>query len=374
MRMVLVSLGLLLLVAGCGNTVMTMQPAPTPAVTIPTSAIARFVRPTALAYERDVAVCEDPAAAGLVEQTRSAAADMRMALKIAPPNSGSPQWRLAKRFSECVALSTSHLRRLVAEAKGKRSVRAGRRDLLAAAAWAQRAQTAYGAYLAHVKHVRVPTARPSLLPSPSSPAGQGSSVVAPDWAGYGATGGGFRSVTATWTEPDVSIPQDGRTTEVSTWVGLDGQGNIPLEQVGTEAFCTQGVPFVFHKAFFEMLPKPPVYLALEVNTGDEMTATVTALGDHRFKLTLIDDSTGERFTTTQTNMLGRGLSAEIVVEPPSKRSQGLAQFKPVHFSACAFNGRPPSTFDWTKFFINAPTAAQPSDLYDGGASFTVLRR
>ena len=178
--------------------------------------------------------------------------------------------------------------------QGQRSERAGRRDLLAAAAWAQRAQTAYGAYLAHVRHVRVPSARPSLLPSPSSPAGQGSSVVAPDWAGYGATGGGFRSVTATWTEPDVSIPQDGKTTEVSTWVGLDGQGDAPLEQVGTEAFCAEGVPFVFHKAFFEMLPKPPVYLALEVNSGDEMTATVTALADHRFRLTLTDDSSPAR--------------------------------------------------------------------------------
>ena len=373
MRVILVSLGLLLVVAGCGNPVAKVKPAPSPAGARP-SAIARFVKLTALAYERDVAVCEDPAAAGLAGQTRTATADMKTALEIAPPNGGSPQWRLAKRFSECVAASTTCLRRLVAEAKGKRSVRAGRRDLLAAAAWAQRAQTAYGAYLAHVRHVRVPSARPSLLPSPSSPAGQGSSVVAPDWAGYGATGGGFRSVTATWTEPDVSIPQDGRTTEVSTWVGLDGQGDVPLEQVGTEAFCAEGVPFVFHKAFFEMLPKPPVYLALEVNSGDEMTATVTALADHRFRLTLTDDSTGARFATIQTDRSGRGLSAEIIVEPPSKRSQGLAEFEPVHFTACAFNGRPLSAFDWTKFSMDAPTAAQPSALHDGGASFTVSRR
>ena len=259
MRMILVSLGLLLLVAGCGNTAAKVKPAPSPAGAR-SSTIARFVKLTALAYERDVAVCEDPAAVGLAGQTRSAAADMKTALKIAPPNGGSPQWRLAKRFGECVAASTNYLRRIVAEAKGTRSVRAGRRDLLASATWAQRAQTAYGAYLAHVGHARVPTAGPSLPPSPSSLAVTGSSVVTPDWAGYGATGGGFRSVTATWTEPDVSLPQDGRTMEVSTWVGLDGQGDVPLEQVGTEAFCAEGVPFVFHKAFFEMLPEPPVYL------------------------------------------------------------------------------------------------------------------
>ena len=373
MRMILVSLGLLLLVAGCGNTAAKVKPAPSPAGAR-SSTIARFVKLTALAYERDVNACEDPAAAGLVEQTRSAAADMKTALKIAPPNSGSPQWQLAKRFGDCVTRSTNYLRRIVAEAKGTRSARAGRRDLLASATWAQRAQTAYGAYLAHVGHARVPTAGPSLPPSPSSLAVTGSSVVTPDWAGYGATGGGFCSVTATWTEPDVSLPQDGRTMEVSTWVGLDGQGDVPLEQVGTEAFCAEGVPFVFHKAFFEMLPEPPVYLALAVNTGDEMTATVTDLGDHRFRLTLTDDSTGGRFATIQINRSGRGLSAEIIVEPPSKRGQGLAAFQPVHFSACAFNGRPLGAFDWTKFFMLMPTAAQPSVLYDGGASFTVSRR
>jgi hypothetical protein len=373
MRVILVSLGLLLVVAGCGNTVVTMQATPTPIVT-PSSAIARFVKLTALAYERDVNACENPAAAGLVEQMRSAAAEMKMAIRIAPPNDGSQRRRVADRFGECVAASTTYLRRLVAEARGMRSVRAGRQDLLAAAAWAQRAQSAYGAYLADVKQPQARSVAPSPPPRPSSLARRGSSIAAPNWAGYGATGSGFRSVTATWREPDVSFPQHGRTTEVSTWVGLDGQGDMPLEQIGTIAFCGEGVPFVFHKAFFEMLPKPPVYFALDVNTGDEMTATVTGLGSHRFRLALVDDSTGRRFATIQTSKLARGLSAEIIVEPPSKRGQGLADFKPVLFTACAFNGRPLNAFNWTKFFMHLPTDAQPSALHDGGTGFAVTHR
>lgn len=176
MRVILLSLGLLLVVAGCGNTVVTMQATPTPIVT-PSSAIARFVKLTALAYERDVAVCENPAAAGLAEQMRSAAAEMKMALGIAPPNDGSQRWRVAARFGECVASSTSYLSRLLAEARGTRSVRAGRKDLLAAAAWAQRAQTAYGAYLAEVKQPRARSAAPSPSPRPSSLASRG----APSW-------------------------------------------------------------------------------------------------------------------------------------------------------------------------------------------------
>ena len=373
MRVILLSLGLLLVVAGCGNTVVTMQATPTPIVT-PSSAIARFVKLTALAYERDVAVCENPAAAGLAEQMRSAAAEMKMALGIAPPNDGSQRWRVAARFGECVASSTSYLSRLLAEARGTRSVRAGRKDLLAAAAWAQRAQTAYGAYLAEVKQPRARSAAPSPSPRPSSLASRGRSIVAPNWAGYGATGGGFRSVTATWREPDISLPRDGRATEVSTWVGLDGQGDMPLEQIGTVAFCGEGVPFVFHKAFFEILPRPPVYFALDVNTGDELTATVTSLGDHLFRLTVTDDSTGKRFSIIRTSKLGQGLSAEIIVEPPSKSGQGLADFKPVLFTACAFNGRPISAFSWTKFFMLLPSDAQTSALHDGGTGFAVTHR
>lgn len=378
MRVILVSLGLLLVVAGCGNSAVAIKPTPSPTTT-PSSAITRFVKITALAYKRDVHAFENPAEAGLVGQVRAADANLKTAARIAPPNNGSQRWRLANRFDVDVAASTTALLRLVAEAAGARNVPAGQRDLLAAAAWAQRAQSAYGAYLAHVKHVQVHAT--ASLPSPGSPspAGQRSSVVAPDWAGYGATGGGFDSVTATWSHPAVSLPRDHRTMEVSTWVGLDGQGDVPLEQIGTEAFCADGTPFVFHRAFFEMFPKPPVYFALEVNTGDQTTATVTSLGDHRFRMSLIDDSTGERFATTQSSRRARGLSAEIIVEAPSMRSQGLAEFRPVHLTACAFNGRPISAFDWTKTLMRIPGSpgsfsALPSALDAGGTGFTVTRR
>ena len=85
-----------------------------------------------------------------------------------------------------------------------------------------------------------------------------------------------------------------------------------------------------------------------------MTATVTSLGDHLFRMSLTDDSTGKRFSITQSSRLGRGLSAEIIVEAPSKRGQGLAEFRPVHLTACAFNGRPISAFDWTKTLMRSP--------------------
>ena len=154
MRVILVSLGLLLVVAGCGNSAVAIKPTPSPTTT-PSSAITRFVKITALAYKRDVHAFENPAEAGLVGQVRAADANLKTAARIAPPNNGSQRWRLANRFDVDVAASTTALLRLVAEAAGARNVPAGR-----GTCWppprgrsARRAPTERTS--PHVKHVQV---------------------------------------------------------------------------------------------------------------------------------------------------------------------------------------------------------------------------
>ena len=55
-----------------------------------------------------------------------------------------------------------------------------------------------------------------------------------NWAGYDAIGGGFHSVTASWTQPSV-LPINSENAASSYWVGLDGDGSSSVEQCGTEA-------------------------------------------------------------------------------------------------------------------------------------------
>ena len=75
-----------------------------------------------------------------------------------------------------------------------------------------------------------------------------------NWSGYVATGGGFTSVTADWTEPAVSCGS--QTTYASFWIGLDGDGSSSVEQIGTEADCSGG--HASYAAWYEMYPGGPV--------------------------------------------------------------------------------------------------------------------
>src|SRR5262245_59485292 len=119
-----------------------------------------------------------------------------------------------------------------------------------------------------------------------------------NWAGYAATGGGFTTVTSTWTQPTATCTS--ATTYSSFWVGLDGDGSNTLEQTGTEADCSGG--HASYSAWYEMYPKYPAYVNIAVHPGNSFTATVTASGS-RYTLTLKNNSTGAVFTTSQR---GRG--------------------------------------------------------------------
>ena len=63
------------------------------------------------------------------------------------------------------------------------------------------------------------------------------------------------------------------------WVGLGGagQGNGSLEQVGTQATCSNGSSSG-HYAWYELVPAAPVRLDMTVNPGDHMNARVSVSG------------------------------------------------------------------------------------------------
>jgi hypothetical protein len=197
-----------------------------------------------------------------------------------------------------------------------------------------------------------------------------------NWAGYDATGGGFASVTASWVEPPIQASYSAETYAFF-WVGLDGDGSSTVEQTGTAAYSQDGS--VSYYAWYEMYPDPsiPIY-GMTVSPGDEMAGTVTSDSPGDFTLTLLDDTTHDSFTTTQTNGVTAPFSAEVIAEAPTSIASGtifpLADFGSVSFTNCAFNGQPLSAFAYNQIdMVSAGglTEAAASALGTDGASFSV---
>lgn len=198
----------------------------------------------------------------------------------------------------------------------------------------------------------------------------GTGTTSTNWAGYDALGGGFTSVTATWTVPAV-VPS-ATDAYSSFWVGLDGDGSNSVEQIGTDSDSVGGK--AVYEIWYEMYPKWPVYPAMTIKAGDSITASVTAGGKGSFTLTLTDNTTKATFTTVQKMMKAKGYSAEVIGEAPwSGGVLPLANFGTVNFSNCAFNGKAISAYDW--YSINmvsgGVTKAATSALNSSGTGFSI---
>lgn len=159
-----------------------------------------------------------------------------------------------------------------------------------------------------------------------------------NWAGWVTTGGVYRSVQATWRQPRVRcVP--GVKTYSSFWVGLDGAGSNTVEQIGTEADC-DAYGRAHHKVWYELYPKPPVYLKATIAPGDLVRASVAYRGSATYTLVLRNVSRNWTQTRTATLPGGRNASAEVIAEAPSGRSGvlPLSQFETVGFVSAYVNG------------------------------------
>ena len=214
-------------------------------------------------------------------------------------------------------------------------------------------------------------------PTPPHGLGASSSQQSYNWAGYDATGGGFTSVSATWTQP--TIQPDAATDSVASfWVGLDGDGSSTVEQLGTQAENYYGS--VTYSAWWEMYPAYETPIStMTISPGDLMSATVTAGSSGNFTLALSDHSTGAQFTTTQHSAVAQGHSAEVIAEAPTNGLTNtvypLPEFGTADFSGCALNGRPLSAFAYNQIDMvsqsSGATLAATSPLGSDGASFSV---
>ena len=163
-----------------------------------------------------------------------------------------------------------------------------------------------------------------------------SSSVSLNWSGYSVSGDTYKSVTATWTQPAIVTRPAG--TYAAFWVGLDGDGSRTVEQIGTMGYTYAGT--AYYVAWYEMYPAAMQMLSLVVRPGDLVTATVRWTGSTSYRLTLVNKTTGRKFTTTKSSLKARRASAEVIAEAPADGSGvlPLAAFGLATFSACAVDG------------------------------------
>lgn len=208
------------------------------------------------------------------------------------------------------------------------------------------------------------------------------------WAGYYVTGSLLRSVTATWVEPSATV-KGTNFRSASFWVGLGGWNGDGLTQIGASADTQGGRAAAFYAyPWYELYPKPPVtdlwgHVAvgrqqLSVGPGDTLTASVVYLGGRRFRLSLIDKTQGERFTTVQRRADPAFRSAEVIVEGYWHRGRDLlAAFRPVRFTECRVNGRPLGAWGPGKteiVFVASGRYLTSTSQLSGGTSFSVTRQ
>jgi hypothetical protein len=136
-----------------------------------------------------------------------------------------------------------------------------------------------------------------------------------NWAGYAVMHRRpFTSVTGRWVQPAAICTTD--PTFSAFWLGLGGfeTSAFAVEQTGTLANCRGGVPY--YRAWYELYPKPPVYVPLAIRPGDVLSATVSVQA--KTVLVRLKNVTSGQLFTKKLRMTRADVgSAEWVAEAPT---------------------------------------------------------
>ena len=164
--------------------------------------------------------------------------------------------------------------------------------------------------------------------------------TARNWAGYVVTSNFahpqpvVEGVNGSWTVP--SVTDIGIDSFSSCWVGVGGQYDDTLIQVGTEQDFTGGSPS--YSAWYELLPADSVTIEIiRVSPGDHITASVTLVDPNLNVWTIsIRDLTGGGSFQNNFTYDSRRLTAEWIVERPEINGAlaPLANFGNATFTNC----------------------------------------
>jgi hypothetical protein len=147
-----------------------------------------------------------------------------------------------------------------------------------------------------------------------------------NWSGYVVPGGPFASAVGSWTVPTV-FGDAGSSS--ATWVGIDGNGTIPLIQTGTAQDYSNGFLGIFgggpsYYAWYEVVPADAVTIPKPVSPGDKINAFVMYGGQGMPTpgvsapwYIYMNNETQNWFYTAQVTYAGPVSSAEWIEEAPT---------------------------------------------------------
>lgn len=211
-------------------------------------------------------------------------------------------------------------------------------------------------------------------------------VFAPLAVGYGANSGNWAgwvaashhtSVSASWIQPSVSCARH-ETSDSAFWVGLDGYGSPSVEQVGSQAGCSDGSSY--YSAWTEFYPAPPSSVNAPVHPGDALHASVTFVSGHTYRLTLSDSTRHWAKTVTGWSGQGTNASVEVVAEAPSDARTGrvlaLSRFSATRFTGVAVDKAPLSRLGGRQQLVmgSSKRVMAQSSALDSSTSFAVSWR
>jgi hypothetical protein len=178
--------------------------------------------------------------------------------------------------------------------------------------------------------------KPPTLPAPLV-------SVARNWAGYEVAtnflspSSAVQAVSATWTVPTVTNTSSDAYSSV--WVGVGGQFEKALIQVGTEQDFT-GVSAKYY-AWYEMLPSNQVIISsIQVSPGDQIEASVSLANSNSslWSISIEDLTSNGKFQNDYTYDSKQSTGEWIVEEPEVNNAlANLADFGSVAFTNCQAN-------------------------------------
>jgi len=139
-----------------------------------------------------------------------------------------------------------------------------------------------------------------------------------------------------WRIPTVSASTSPQTYS-ALWVGIDGDSDNTVEQLGTEQDWTPAGPTNY--VWFEMYPHRSFMISdFPIEPGDTFSASVNYAGGELFVLSITNLTKGVSYTVPPkyTKMRASRESAEWIVEAPSGGGVlPLADFGTVSFANCS---------------------------------------
>jgi hypothetical protein len=142
-------------------------------------------------------------------------------------------------------------------------------------------------------------------------------MASTNWAGYIVpTGVGHTSAaSAGWTVPAASR-HNGQAGDASSWVGIGGFSAHTLIQAGTQSDVDAAGNTTYF-AWWEKVPdtQPARVVRLSVHPGDRMRVSLLETSPGLWRISIVNQSTEHRFSTT-TSFASSKDSAEWIVERP----------------------------------------------------------